>query len=47
MIVPAQQEAMAKDIKAHVTRIASDHAAMVSHPVEVSKVIVDAVKAGD
>lgn len=47
MIVPAQQEAMAKDIKAHVTRIASDHAAMVSHPVEVSKVIVDAVKAGE
>lgn len=46
MIVPAQQEAMAKDIGAHVTRIASDHAAMVSHPTEVAKVIEDAVRAG-
>jgi len=46
MIVPAQQEAMAKEIGAHVTRIASDHAAMVSHPVEVAKVIEEAVDAG-
>ena len=46
MIVPAQQEAMAKEIGAHVTRIASDHAAMVSHPAEVAKVIEEAVNAG-
>ena len=44
MIVPAQQEAMAKDIGAHITRIASDHAAMVSHPREVAKVILEAVE---
>lgn len=45
MIVPAQQEAMARTIGAQVTRIASDHAAMVSHPVEVAKVILAAVDA--
>jgi len=47
MIVPAMQEAMAKQIGARVTRIASDHAAMVTHPADVAKVILAAVNAGD
>jgi pimeloyl-ACP methyl ester carboxylesterase len=47
MIVPAMQEAMAKQIGAHVTRIASDHAAMVSHPADVAKTILAAVNAGE
>jgi|Deesub1362B_J571_1020462.scaffolds.fasta_scaffold03670_4 pimeloyl-ACP methyl ester carboxylesterase len=45
MIVPAQQEAMAKAIGAQVTRVASDHAAMASHPAEVAKAILTAVNA--
>ncbi|RKK02959.1 alpha/beta fold hydrolase [Pseudoroseomonas wenyumeiae] len=47
MIVPAMQEAMAKQIGAHVTRIAGDHGAMVSHPTEVADVILAAEAAVD
>lgn len=46
MIQPALQEAMARDIHAKVTRIASDHAAMVSHPQAVAQIILNAVKTG-
>jgi pimeloyl-ACP methyl ester carboxylesterase len=47
MIVPAMQEAMAKQIGAHVTRITGDHAAMVSHAAEVAQVILAAEAAVD
>jgi pimeloyl-ACP methyl ester carboxylesterase len=45
MIVPALQEAMATQIGATITRIDSDHAAMVSHPGEIAQVILQAVAA--
>jgi pimeloyl-ACP methyl ester carboxylesterase len=45
MIVPALQEAMARQIGAAVTRIDSDHAVMTSHPDQVAKIILQAVAA--
>ncbi|WP_222007872.1 alpha/beta fold hydrolase [Rhizobium laguerreae] len=45
MIVPQFQEAMAKNINAKVTRINSDHVAMLSHPKEVAAVIEQAAGA--
>jgi pimeloyl-ACP methyl ester carboxylesterase len=42
MILPQFQEAMAKIINAKVTRINSDHVAMLSHPKEVAAVIEEA-----
>lgn len=43
MIVPEHQEAMAKAIGARISRIDSDHAAMVSHPEAVAATILEAV----
>lgn len=45
MIQPALQEAMAADAHAHLTRVASDHAVMASHPQAVADVVLAAVKA--
>lgn len=47
MILPAMQDAMAEQIGARVTRIAGDHAAMLSHPAEVAEVILAAEAAVD
>lgn len=45
MIQPALQEAMARGIHAKTTRVASDHAVMVSHPQAVAQIILAATKA--
>lgn len=44
MIQPALQDAMARTIHARVTRVAADHAVMVSHPAAVAKLILAAVR---
>jgi pimeloyl-ACP methyl ester carboxylesterase len=45
MIAPEQQRAMAQTIGAKVTRLASSHVAMLSHPKEVADVIANAAQA--
>jgi hypothetical protein len=45
MIAPEQEADMALRIKATMTSLSSSHVAMLSHPVEVAKVI-DAAAAG-
>jgi pimeloyl-ACP methyl ester carboxylesterase len=42
MIDPAQERAMAKQLKAKTTEVASSHVIMLSHPKEVARVIEDA-----
>ena len=42
MIDPAQERAMAKQMKAKTTELPSSHVAMLSHPKEVARVIEDA-----
>jgi pimeloyl-ACP methyl ester carboxylesterase len=42
MIAPEQEVSMAKQINAATTTLASSHVAMLSHPIEVAKVIEDA-----
>lgn len=42
MIDPAQERAMAKQMKAKTTELTSSHVAMLAHPKEVARVIEDA-----
>jgi len=42
MIDPAQERAMAKQMKAKITELMSSHVIMLSHPKEVARVIEDA-----
>jgi hypothetical protein len=42
MIIPEQEQSMAKQINAKTSVLSSSHAAMLSHPTEVAKVIEEA-----
>jgi len=44
MIAPEQEQAMAQNIRATTSRLASSHAAMLSHPKEVAEVIAEAAQ---
>src|SRR5882672_5891221 len=44
MIAPEQEQAMAQNIRATTSRLASSHAAMLSHPKEVAEVIAEATQ---
>ena len=46
MIDPAQERAMARQMKARTTELPSSHVAMLSHPKEVARVIEDAALGG-
>jgi pimeloyl-ACP methyl ester carboxylesterase len=45
MIAPEQEQSMAKNIGAKTTTVPSSHAAMLSHPNEVARVIDEAAQA--
>jgi pimeloyl-ACP methyl ester carboxylesterase len=44
MIQPDLERKFAKDIKAKTITVASSHVAMLSHPSEVAKLIIDAAR---
>jgi pimeloyl-ACP methyl ester carboxylesterase len=44
MIAPEQEQAMAQNIRATTSRVASSHAVMLSHPKEVAEVIAGAAQ---
>ena len=44
MIQPDLERKFARDIKAKTTTVASSHVAMLSHPAEVAKVIIEAAR---
>ena len=47
VIVPAERQAMAEAIHAHIVDIPASHLAMVSHPNAIANVIIEAARATD